>query len=52
MAGRTAQRIKIDTLFLESRVLPDIPPVTTGADFGLSFLVAHRVRFCVQLVTI
>ena len=45
MAGRTAQRIKIDTLFLELRVVPDIPPVTTGAGFGLSFLVAHRVRF-------
>jgi hypothetical protein len=44
MAGRTAQRIKIYALFLESRVIPEITPVATGAGSGLCFFVAHRVR--------
>ena len=52
MASGAAQRIKIDTLFLESRVILDIPPVTTGAGFGLGFSVAHRVGFSMQRVTI
>ena len=45
MTGRTAQRIKIDTFFFESRVFLYIPTVTTVTGFGLCFLVAVWVRF-------
>ena len=52
MAGRTAQRIKIDTFLFETRVLSDISAVTTGTGFGLGFLIAHLVGFSMQRVTV
>ena len=52
MAGRTAQRIKIDTFLFEPRVLSDISAVTTGTGFGLGFLIAHPVGFSMHRVTV
>ena len=54
MAGGTAQRIEIDTLFLESRVLPDISTVATATGLVLVFLMLGiflemRLAFWVML---
>ena len=51
MASGTAQRIEIDTLFLESRVLPDISAVATATGLVLVFFIADRVGFGVHGVT-
>ena len=51
MAGGTAQRVEIDTLFLESRVLPDILTVATATGPVLVFFIADRVGFGVHGVT-
>ena len=51
MAGGAAQRVEIDTLFLESRVLPDISTVATATGLVLVFFITDRVGFCVRGVT-
>ena len=51
MAGGAAQRIKINTLFLKSRMFPDIPAVTSATGFGLGFFIVHHIGFSMQSVT-
>jgi hypothetical protein len=50
MAGGTAQCIEIYTLFLEPRMIPDIPTVTTATSPVLGFFSADRVGFCMHCV--
>jgi hypothetical protein len=51
MAGGATQRVEIDTLFLESRVLPDISSVAAATGPVLVFFIADRVGFAVHGVT-
>jgi len=51
MAGGTTQCIEINTLFFESRVLANMPAVTTRTGFVLGFLRADRVGYSMHRMT-
>ena len=45
MAGRATQRLKIDTLFLEPGVSPDVAAMAASTGFGLAFSISDPVGF-------
>lgn len=52
MAGGTGLGVEIDLLALHWWVIPDVLSMATGADFGLRFYIAHRIRFFMRTVTV